>query len=130
MVDTDVVSYFFKGDTRAVAYEPLLAGRLRVVSFMSQAELYQWAETARWGNLRRFQLDTFLQRFIVVPQDTDLCRAWATVRDSARRAGRPIEVADAWIAATALFHGLPLVTNNPADYAGVGGLRLLTASKA
>ncbi len=40
VVDTDVVSYLFKGDTRAVGYEPLLAGRLRVVSFMTQAELY------------------------------------------------------------------------------------------
>jgi predicted nucleic acid-binding protein len=44
----------------------------------------------------------------------------------ATRKGRPIQVADAWIAATALLYGIPLVTHNPADFAGVDGLRLIT----
>jgi predicted nucleic acid-binding protein len=47
--------------------------------------------------------------------------------DGARRQGRPIQTADAWIAATALHLGVPLVTHNPADYAGVSGLTVLTA---
>ena len=43
----------------------------------------------------------------------------------AQAAGRRIEVADAWIAATALPYEVPLVTSNPVDYADVPGLRLL-----
>lgn len=42
------------------------------------------------------------------------------------RRGRRIECADAWIAATALLHDVPLVTHNRGDYAGVTGLNLLS----
>jgi len=45
----------------------------------------------------------------------------------ARRQGRRIEVADAWIAATALLFDLPLVTHNPIDFTGVAGLQTITA---
>jgi tRNA(fMet)-specific endonuclease VapC len=45
---------------------------------------------------------------------------------AARRAGRPIGPADAWIAATALRYGVPLVTHNPSDYTGVPGLSVLS----
>jgi predicted nucleic acid-binding protein len=33
---------------------------------------------------------------------------------------------DAWVAATALAYGLPLVTNNPSDYTGVAGLTVIS----
>jgi len=42
----------------------------------------------------------------------------------ARSLGRRIEVADAWVAATALLY-TPLITNNPGDYVGVAGIKLL-----
>lgn len=41
IVDTDVVSYQFKGDTRSARYTPLLAGSLAAISFMTLAELRQ-----------------------------------------------------------------------------------------
>ena len=42
----------------------------------------------------------------------------------ARSLGKRTEVADAWIAATALLYDAPLVTYNPTDYMGVPGLKL------
>ena len=126
VVDTDVVSYFFKNDSRLELYAPMLAGRLRIVSFMTVAELLFWAESSDWGDARRRRLEAHLSRFIVIESSPDLARTWATVRASARRAGRTIGVADAWMAATAIHYGLPLVTNNADDYARGTGLRLLT----
>jgi predicted nucleic acid-binding protein len=41
--------------------------------------------------------------------------------------GRPIQTADAWIAASALYYQVPLITNNRADYSAVDGLVVLSA---
>ena len=40
---------------------------------------------------------------------------------AAQAAGRRIETADAWIAATALLYDAPLATHNGSDYLGVPG---------
>jgi predicted nucleic acid-binding protein len=129
VVDTDVVSFAFKGDSRAAAYQPHLDGRLLVISFMTLAELDQWALVHNWGQRRRAALEAHLASFTVFPYDRDLCRWWAAVSAEARRAGRPIQCADAWIAATALLYGVPLVTHNPNDYAGVSSLALISEAR-
>ena len=68
----------------------------------------------------------FLGRFAVVPSSRDLVPKWAEVMVAARRSGRRLETADAWIAATAALYGAPLVTHNASDYSGVQGLKVIT----
>lgn len=127
VVDTDVVSYVFRGDTRAALYRPHLEGLLPVLSFMTIAELSRWAIERNWGAARRAQMRAFLGNFVVYPFDPDLCERWADVTVTARHLGRPIQHADAWIAATALLHNIPLITHNRDDYAGVPGLVVVSA---
>lgn len=43
VVDTDVISFLLKDDTRVQAYRPHLQDKTLVLSFMTVAELYQWA---------------------------------------------------------------------------------------
>jgi tRNA(fMet)-specific endonuclease VapC len=126
VIDTNVVSYMFKKDTRAQLYQKHLVGQQWVISFMTAAELDLWALRHRWGAARKAQMEQYLRRFVLHPFDRTLCLKWAEVTDSARGKGRPIQTADAWIAATALLAGVPLVTHNPADYAGVSGLTVLS----
>lgn len=125
VVDTDVVSFLFKGDTRADAFGTHLVGELLVVSFMTVAELYRWALVRNWGEARRRQLQEHLRNFVVYPFDHRLCLEWAEVNHSAERNGRRINCGDAWIAATARMHSIPLVTNNVSDYSGIEGLTVL-----
>jgi hypothetical protein len=49
VVDTDVVSYLFKGDSRADRYLPSLLNRELLISFMTEAELEQWTVLAGWS---------------------------------------------------------------------------------
>lgn len=128
VVDTDVVSFLFRNDTRAARYRPYLTGRVLTISFMTLAELDQWVLERNWGSVRRAAMREHLADYSVHPYDRDLCRWWATVRVACRRVGRPIEVADAWIAATALLYGVPLVTHNPDHFASVPGLVLVSGS--
>lgn len=122
LVDTNVVSYLFKGDTRAPAYAPLLQGHRLAVSFMTVAELFEWAVGRKWGQGRLGQLEATLATYLVIPVDIELCRIWGRVRGEARLGGRNIAPQDAWIAATALRHSLPLITHNPKDFQQITGL--------
>ena len=122
VVDTDVVSFLFKNDSRAQLYLPLMRDRDLLVSFMTEAELEQWILLAKWGvdRVRRFRI--FMTGFASVPSSRDLILRWAEVMVAARANGRRIEAADAWIAATTLLYGATLITHNPKDYLGVPNL--------
>jgi tRNA(fMet)-specific endonuclease VapC len=123
VVDTDVVSFLFKGDPRSEIYLPHLVDRQWLISFMTQAELEQWVLLAGWSPRRAEWLRLFLGRFAIVPSSRDLSLKWAEVMVASRRKGRRIETADAWVAATALLYEAPLLTHNRSDYSGVPGLR-------
>ena len=127
VVDTDVVSFLHKKDTRAGLFRAHLAGNERIISFMTLAELEQWALRRKWGPAARERLERHLQGYLVHSADARLCRLWAEVRHGSERRGRVIDSADAWHAATAMALGVALVTNNPTDYARVSGLTLLSA---
>jgi predicted nucleic acid-binding protein len=126
VVDTDVVSFLFKNHQIGRRYDPELAGRVALLSFMTVAEVERWAIQYRWGEHRLHWLRLYLNRFTVVPSSPDLCRKWAEVMVAAQAAGRRIECADAWIAATAVLYGAPLVTHNRNDYLGVPELTLIS----
>ena len=130
VVDTDVVSYTFKRDPRSRLYRPHLVGRRLGISFMTLAELLLWPRVNRWGRDRWERLYRHLESYGVRDSDEILCERWAAVMAQTQAKGRPIEESDAWIAATALDLEVPLVTNNPDDYAAVDGLVVLTAATA
>ena len=127
LVDTDVVSFFFKKDTRARPYRPHLVGRTLLISFMTLAELRFWALCRRWGHEHWERLARHLQGYLVCYADDVMCDLWAQVSDRARRRGRPMEVGDAWVAATALALGVPLATHNAVDFASIDGLKVVSA---
>jgi predicted nucleic acid-binding protein len=126
LLDTNVVSFLFKGDSRAEPYVSHLENRRLAISFMTVAELFQWAAVRKWGEARKRQLEASFHNFVVLPFDIALCRLWGEIRADCRAAGRPISPQDAWIAATALLHNLPLVTHNPSDFEAIEGLELIT----
>ncbi len=128
VVDTDVISFVFKKDSRARLYRRHLVGKQGLMSFMTLAELDWWALRSGWGAARKRKLQRFLVQFTMIPFDRRLCQHWADATQEARLAGRPIQCADAWIAATALQINAPLLTNNPTDNAGVSGLAVLSST--
>ena len=128
VVDTDVISFLFKNDSRARLYLPLLRNRKLLVSFMTEAELEQWILLARWGADRIQRFREFMTGFASVPSSRDLIVKWAEVMVAARTSGRRIDAPDAWIAATALVYGASLVTHNPKDYVGAPHLAVLSCA--
>lgn len=120
LVDTNIVSYLFKGHPLAAAYRRHLTGYTLAASFQTVAELWEGAAAAGWGAAKRAKLSAMIDGLLVLHTDAVVCDLWAEVR--AARRSRPVGVADAWIAATALAFGLELVTHNPKDFRGIPGL--------
>jgi tRNA(fMet)-specific endonuclease VapC len=60
-----------------------------------------------------------------VPFDDELAWQWAVVSSIK---GKPIEPGDAWVAATALRHGLPLVTHNRRHFQHIPALQVISES--
>jgi tRNA(fMet)-specific endonuclease VapC len=126
VIDTDVLSFLYKRDTRAKLYEPHLNDPPFIVSFMSLAELRRWTLERNWGESRRQALEGYLTRYLILHSDDQMCERWARAINSARLRGRPIGAADAWVAATALLLDIPLVTHNGAHYRGIDGLHVIS----
>ena len=120
----------FSKKTREVICTSYLNAKLVVISFMTLAETDRWALERNWGRTKRRQMAEFLKQFVVSPFNRDLCLNWARAMHSARRNGRPIQTADGWVAATALLHGIPLVTHNLKHFLGVDGLQVVSESTA
>ncbi len=125
VVDTNVVSYVLKDDTRAALYRDHLQGPVSL-SFMTVAEMYHWADSARWGIRKRAELQTFLQGYVILWSDEGTCRIWARIRAECAGQGRPISVQDAWIAACTIQVNAPLITHNRKDFEAVPDLQIIS----
>lgn len=125
ILDTNVVSYFMRGGDMAERYRSHVSGKLLAVGFVTVGELYFGAEKNGWGELRRRSLETTLHRFLVLPYDVEIARAYGRVLAGRQRIGRPVAPNDAWIAACAIRHTLPLLTHNAKDFEQIPDLRVI-----
>ena len=102
VVDTNVVSILFNQHhgLRQVCLEAV-AGHQLVISFMTRSELLLWPAANNWGEVRREALNQHLALYLTLYPDEHTCAIWASVVDRCRRAGQPIQTADAWIASAA-----------------------------
>jgi len=124
ILDTNIVSYLMRGDSRAEFYRQILPGKTLAISFMTVGELYEGAFRGRWSENRLGMLKEHIKSYLVIPFSPNTCEVWGRIR--AERRNRPIAVDDAWIAATALAYGCPLVTHNPNDFTGIAELEIIT----
>ena len=108
LVDSDVLADHLRGDRRFVA------GRDEVyVSTVSRAELVAGGSTDE-GRIRLL---------LAATTEVDVGAAIAERAGRLQRASR-VRLSDALVAATAIEHGLTLVTRNGRDFDSIRGLRV------
>lgn len=115
VLDTDVASLLLKKrlPTRLAARldrEPVC------ITFVTLAELTQWADLRRWGPARRASLQNWLDGMPVLPGGEAVASCWGIISANARRRGRPRPQNDTWVAACCLEYELPLTTRNTKDF--------------
>lgn len=126
VLDTNIVSYLMKGGALAEAYEPHVRGRLLAIAFITVGEMYFGAENKSWGEKNRKELETNLRNYVVIPYDHEIARCYGRLMAERKRNGLPIAPNDAWIAACAVRHSVPLVTHNAKDFKGITSLDVIT----
>jgi tRNA(fMet)-specific endonuclease VapC len=104
LVDTNIVSYFYRRDDRAKSCEGHLVGKMLFISFMTVAELYKWPFERNWSEQKKEGLVRFLKNYTVLPYDDALAWKWAELVSKTCR-GRPIRVL-----VSTLFH--PIAQEN------------------
>jgi len=127
VLDTTVASILFNGGVLEAFY--LEQGRRfeLVISFQTAEEMFFGAYKNSWGEHRLTELQDHLLRYPVVPGTWELARQCARVRAEAERLGRRLEPDDAWIVATAVYLGLPLITDdNDQVIPGLTGYRYIS----
>lgn len=127
LFDTDAVSEVWR-PRPLPAYLRWLEGIPRESQYTSAVtvgELYKGAY--RSSNPERFLTyieERLLPNVTVLPYDVAVAKVFGKVRAALEAQGKVLEDSDLQIAATAIFHGLELVTGNVAHFARVPGLNL------
>lgn len=96
------------------------------ISVVTVAELHLGVLMADRPQVRARRLRTLTSvqnLFEPLPVDSEVARAFAELVAEARRAGRRPKIMDAWIAATALAHDLPIYTQDY-DFLAIPHLRV------
>ena len=115
VLDTDVASLLLKQRLPA-QLASRLNGQPIIITFVTLAELTQWAELRRWGTARRASLQSWVDDVPVLPGAEAVASRWGIISANARRRGRPRPQNDTWVAACCLEYELLLATRNTKDF--------------
>ncbi len=109
--DAGVVAWL-RHNERDIAVDPVILGEVRfgillLAKGKRRARLEQW-------------FDAGVRRLVCLPWEAHTGLRWAQLIADLRAAGRAIPIKDSMIAATALVHGLTVVTHDRADFEPAG----------
>ena len=117
------------GHDLTFAYRALLAGRPVIISYVTVAELRFGAALAGWGSRRLLRLDEVVAGVEAVWPGPSLTEDYVALRAWCVRTGHGLghqeHEADRWVAATALWFGVPMVSHD-AIFGAVDRLEVLT----
>jgi tRNA(fMet)-specific endonuclease VapC len=123
LLDSDICSAHVKGEHSVRQRLSAGAGQL-AVSTLTAGELLTWGHRRRAARGRLRAIESLLTTVSILPIDESVARRFAVLRAAQLDAGQKTPVLDLFIAATAIEHGLTLVTHNTKDFAVVAGIAL------
>jgi tRNA(fMet)-specific endonuclease VapC len=121
LLDTDICSAYLKNDPVVVGRVMLHYGGLSV-SVITVGELLTWALRANAPPARLKGLHDLLQGVTVLDLTRPIAEKFGEIRAGLFDNGITVAEMDLLNGATALVHGLTMVTHNTNDYSSIPGL--------
>jgi tRNA(fMet)-specific endonuclease VapC len=123
LLDTDICSAYLKGNSKVAGRFLQYGGRLHI-SAVTAGELFTWVLRANAPSRRQLGLNDLLRDVVLLDVDRAVAEMFGEVRAELFDKGLVTAEMDLMIAATALVHGLTLVTHNTPDFQHVPGLNM------
>ena len=125
--DTSSVSRYLTHGDDCQAFEFFQSPHAPVISFQVEAELEMWALRPSTPPINRERARRFLETATILQSDSRINRLFAEIMHARmlaypNRGWRDLDVGDAWIGATAVVHGLLLITYDQRGFNDVPGL--------
>ena len=127
VLDTSVVSLLFRRNDPVTYYRERIRGHRLIISFQTLEESWFGAIKDGWSTRRKNILRRHLDQFEVRWPNIEMVQISAALRSEREQAGRRLNTADAWIAATALLLECPLASHDR-DFSDIPGLEFIRAT--
>lgn len=124
LADSDLVVDYLNGRPTAVTLLNTLLPAGLAISLVTYGEIYDGIYGGRDPMQAERAFRRFLRSIRVLPLNQAIMREYARIRGLLRRHGMRLADNDLMIAATAIYHGLELVTRNTKHFGRVPGLRI------
>jgi len=126
LVDTDWVIHYLKGHPKIVARIQDLSAEEIALSVISLAELYEGVFYSRNPRKSEAALQDFLRGIKLLGIDEETTRLFGRERGRMRAEGKTVGDFDLLIGATALHHGLTVLTNNRRHFELIKKLQIVS----
>ena len=122
--DTSAVSCLLLQRTDREVKPYFAVPHVPAVSFQTVGELLIWAKSPTIVPSGPSQIRQFIESTIVLEGTAEVADIYSEIVRRWKAEGRRLRIEDAWIGATALAHGLPLITYDRRDFISMVDLGL------
>ena len=102
------------------------AGVIQHIPAMTLQELYIGVGMSEMPAAERHKIERIVDARPIVPTTEEIARHAGRIDGELRAAGRPIDVGDATIGATALVNAEPVITGSPDHFERISGIEVVT----
>lgn len=124
LLDTDICIHWLRGNLRVHGQFAAIGPQAIAVSTITLAELHYGASSSARADENHAAIDDFVSALTVIDVTSSVARRFGEIKATLRAIGKLIEDFDLMLAATAVEHGLCLVSNNIAHFERISDLRL------
>lgn len=123
LIDTDILSYFFKGDPSVIRHFEAYLSHYDIIEF-SIITWYEITSGLMAKNARKQMLvfEKFASENFILPVTEKSARISAEIYSTLKKSGKLVDDIDLLIAGIALEHNMIFVTNNESHFQRIPGL--------